>query len=41
MTVVLSRFTGKLDWVQMHLGEDGHGHGIDPDHVICVSMSRQ
>ena len=41
MTVELSRFTGKLDWVQIDLGEDNHDHMIDPDHVIHVAVSRQ
>jgi arylsulfatase len=40
-TVEASKFTGKLDWVQIDLGEDDHDHMIDPDHVIHVAMSRQ
>ena len=39
--VEMSKFTGVLDWVQIDLGEDDHGHMIDPDHVIHVAMSRQ
>jgi hypothetical protein len=46
MTVELSRFTGRLDWVQIHLGEDGHELGIDPRsrhprrHVAAVVRSQ-
>ena len=40
-TVETSKFNGKLNWVQIDLGEDDHDHMIDPDHVIHVAMSRQ
>jgi arylsulfatase A-like enzyme len=40
-TVETSRFNGKLEWVQIDLGEDDHGHMIDPEHVIHIAMSRQ
>jgi hypothetical protein len=40
-TVETSRFNGKLNWVQIDLGEDDHGHMIDPEHVIHIAMSRQ
>jgi hypothetical protein len=40
-TVETSRFNGKLNWVQIDLGEDDHGHMIDPEHVIHIAMSWQ
>ena len=40
-TVETSKFNGKLDWVRIDLGEDDHGHMVDPDHVIHIAMSRQ
>ncbi len=40
-SVETSKFNGKLDWVQIDLGEDDHGHMVDPDHVIHIAMSRQ
>ena len=36
-----SRFSGTLAWARIDLGEDDHGHMVDPDHVIKVAMSRQ
>jgi arylsulfatase len=36
-----SRFTGKINWVQIDLGKDDHDHFIDPDERLRVAMSRQ
>ena len=40
-TLETSKFNGKIKWVQIDLGEDDHGHMIDPAHVIHVALSRQ
>ncbi|WP_139416112.1 arylsulfatase [Agromyces laixinhei] len=36
-----SRFTGKINWVQIDLGDDDHDHFIDPDERMRVAMARQ
>ncbi len=36
-----SRFTGKIDWVQIDLGDDDHDHFIDPDERLRIAMARQ
>jgi arylsulfatase len=36
-----SRFTGKIGWVQIDLGEDDHDHLIDPEERLRVAMARQ
>ena len=36
-----SRFTGKIHWVQIDLGNDDHDHFIDPDERLRVAMARQ
>jgi arylsulfatase len=36
-----SRFTGKINWVQLDLGKDDHDHFIDPQERLRVAMSRQ
>jgi arylsulfatase len=36
-----SRFTGKINWVQIDLGKDDHDHFIDPEERLRVAMSRQ
>ena len=36
-----SRFTGKIRWVQLDLGDDDHDHYIDPEERLRVAMSRQ
>jgi len=36
-----SRFTGKIHWVQIDLGDDDHDHFIDPEERLRVAMSRQ
>ena len=36
-----SHFNGKINWVQIDLGEDDHNHLIDPDERLKVAMARQ
>ena len=36
-----SRFTGKINWVQIDLGDDDHDHFIDPDERMRIAMARQ
>ncbi len=36
-----SRFTGKIHWVQIDLGDDNHDHYIDPDERLRIAMARQ
>jgi arylsulfatase A-like enzyme len=36
-----SRFTGKITWVQLDLGDDDHDHFIDPEERLRVAMARQ
>jgi arylsulfatase len=36
-----SRFTGKINWVQLDLGKDDHDHFIDPDERLRIAMARQ
>jgi arylsulfatase A-like enzyme len=36
-----SRFTGKINWVQLDVGNDDHDHFIDPDERLRVAMARQ
>jgi hypothetical protein len=40
-TTRTSRFTGKIRWVQIDLGDDDHDHLIDPDERLRIAMSRQ
>ena len=40
-TPATSRFTGKIHWVQLDLGDDDHDHFIDPAERLRVAMSRQ
>jgi hypothetical protein len=37
----VSKFNGKIDLVQIDLGDDSHDHLIDPEELIRVAMSRQ
>jgi hypothetical protein len=41
MTPETSRFSGKVDWVQIDLGNDNHDHLIDPDERLKIVMARQ
>ena len=36
-----SRFTGKINWVQIDAGDDDHDHFIDPDERMRIAMARQ
>ena len=36
-----SKFTGKIHWVQIDLGDDDHDHFIDPDERLRIAMARQ
>ena len=36
-----SRFNGKIDLVQIDIGDDNHDHLINPDDLIRIAMSRQ
>ena len=40
-TARTSRFTGKINWVQIDLGDDDHDHFIDPDERLRIAMARQ
>jgi arylsulfatase len=36
-----SRFTGKVNWVQLEVGTDDHDHFIDPEERLRIAMARQ
>jgi hypothetical protein len=36
-----SRFTGKINWVQIDLGTDDNEHFIDPEERLRIAMARQ
>jgi arylsulfatase len=36
-----SRFTGKIQWVQIDTGDDDHDHLIDPAERLRIAMARQ
>ena len=40
-TAHTSRFTGKINWVQLDVGTDDHDHFIDPDERLRIAMARQ
>jgi len=40
-TTATSRFTGKINWVQIDLGDDAHDHVTDPEDRLRVAMARQ
>jgi arylsulfatase len=40
-TVETSRFTGKIEWVQIDLGKDDHDHLISPEERLNLAMARQ
>jgi arylsulfatase A-like enzyme len=40
-TARTSRFTGKINWVQLDLGSDEHDHYIDPEERLRIAMARQ
>ena len=39
--LVSSRFKGRIEWVQIDLGDDDHDHLIDPDERLRIVMARQ
>jgi arylsulfatase len=40
-TPATSRFTGRLNWLQLDIGTDDHDHFIDPEERLRIAMSRQ
>jgi arylsulfatase len=40
-TAATSRFTGKINWVQIDLGKDDHDHFISPEERLRIAMARQ
>jgi arylsulfatase len=36
-----SKFNGRIDVVQIDVGDDDHTHLIDPEQVAMVAISRQ
>ena len=36
-----SRFTGRINWVQIDVGSDDHDHFIDPEERMRIAMARQ
>ena len=36
-----SRFTGKINWVQLDAGTDDHDHFIEPEERLRIAMARQ
>ncbi len=36
-----SRFNGKIELVQIDIGDDSHDHLVNPEELIRVAMSRQ
>ena len=36
-----SRFTGKINWVQLDLGKDDYDHFIDPGERLRIALSQQ
>jgi len=40
-TAASSRFTGKIEWIQLDTGDDDNDHYIDDDERMRVAMARQ
>ncbi len=40
-TPATSRFTGRINWVQIDLGGDDNDHFIDPEERLRIAMARQ
>jgi len=40
-TTARSRFSGRINWVQIDLGDDNHDHFIDPEERFRIIMARQ
>jgi arylsulfatase len=32
-------FTGKVNWAELHAGDDNHDHFISPDELMCVATT--
>jgi hypothetical protein len=41
LTPETSRFTGKIEWVQIDLGDDTNDHLVDPEDRLKIVMARQ
>ena len=40
-TPATSRFTGRINWVQIDLGDDDNDHFIEPEERLRIAMARQ
>jgi arylsulfatase A-like enzyme len=40
-TATTSKFNGKIEWVQLDLGDDNNDHHIDDEERLRIAMSRQ
>ena len=40
-TAADSKFTGKIEWVQIDTGDDDHDHFIDPEERYRIAMATQ
>ncbi|MEF2978602.1 arylsulfatase [Subtercola sp. YIM 133946] len=40
-TGATSRFSGRINWVQIDLGDDDHDHLIDPEERLRIAIARQ
>jgi hypothetical protein len=36
-----SEFSGEINWVELKVGEDDHGHLVDPEEYAKVLIARQ
>lgn len=36
-----SRFTGNVNWVELHFGDDSHDHLISPEELMRVATTIQ
>jgi arylsulfatase len=36
-----SRFTGRIEWIQLDVGTDDHDHFIDPEERLRIAIARQ
>lgn len=39
-TAAGSRFTGRINWVQLGVGTDDHDHIVDPEERLRIAMAR-
>jgi arylsulfatase len=40
-TASTGRFNGKIEWVQVDLGNADHDHFIDPEERLRIAMARR